>query len=78
MSEPRDRPLRWARDGAILAAGLSVLSLLLPESLGGYNPWDDPHLVVHNLAAVLIRIVIFAMVGGWLGSVWGRRRHASR
>jgi hypothetical protein len=59
--------LRWARDGAIIAVVLSVLALMLPSDWGGYNDWSDAHSVVHNLAAIATRIVVFALIGAALG-----------
>ena len=63
---------RWAAAGAIVAGILSVLTLLLPPEFGGYNVWNDAHLAVHNLVAILMRIVVFALIGAGLA---GTRHH---
>jgi hypothetical protein len=68
-----ERSLRWARDGAIIALLLSALSLLLPEPWGGLGIWHDPYLAVHHAAAIVTRVVVFALAGAVLGSLWGRR-----
>ena len=65
--------LTWALRGAALAAVLSLLTLVLPPELGGYNAWNDVHLVIHNLAAILTRIVMFALVGAVLYGVWHQK-----
>jgi hypothetical protein len=70
----RATSLTWARNGAILALLLSLLALFLPVGLGGYPGWDDAHLVLNNLAAILTRTVLFAIAGGILGEIWTRRR----
>jgi hypothetical protein len=69
--------LRWACDGAIVALVLSGASLFLPEPWGGLGLWSDPHLAVHSAAAIVTRIVVFGILGGMLGSLWGRwhRKH---
>ncbi len=67
-------PLRWARDGALLALALSLVALLLPPGWGGYPGWDDAGLVVQNLAAIVTRMVVFALIAGALGSLWSRAR----
>jgi fumarate reductase subunit D len=64
--------------GAVVAGLLSVATLLLPPELGGYNAWNDSHLALHNVAAVLTRIVVFALVGAALAGSWHRRRHTRR
>jgi hypothetical protein len=68
-------PLRWARDGALLALALSALALLMPSEWGGYPGWDDAALVIHNLTAIAIRVAILALIGFMLGSFWSRARH---
>lgn len=65
---------RWALAGAIVAVLLSMASLLLPTSLGGYNPWNDLHLLFHNIAAIVIRIVLFAFAGAALAGMWHHKR----
>jgi hypothetical protein len=67
-------PLRWARDGAIIALALSAIGLLLPSDWGGYNDWNDAHLVLHNLAAIATRVVVFAMAAAALGFLLARAR----
>jgi len=49
--------------------------LLLPIELGGYNDWTDPHSVAHNFAAIALRVVLCAIIGGAIG---GLRIGASR
>ncbi|HYM02661.1 MAG TPA: hypothetical protein VET85_06915 [Stellaceae bacterium] len=79
MGKRAETSLAWARTAAILALVLSLAALALPVSLGGYNDWSDWHLAVHNLAAILTRIVVFAAVGGALGGLWSHlRRRRSR
>jgi hypothetical protein len=70
----RSTTLTWASRGAALAAVLSLLTLVLPSELGGYNAWNDPHLVIYNLAAILTRIALFALVGAVLYGVWHQKR----
>ena len=72
--ERNNATLVWARSGAIVALVLSAASMLLPAPWGGFGLWSDPHLAVHNVAAILTRIVVFTLVGGLIGSVWARRR----
>lgn len=79
MAKGSTRMTRWAAAGAILAGILSGLTLLLPPELGGYNVWNDVHLVVHNLVAILTRIVVFALIGAALAGTWHhKRRRAHR
>ena len=66
---------RWAGGGAIIAGIFSILSLLLPPALGGYNAWNDVHMVVHNLAAILTRVVVFALIGAALTGAWHHKKH---
>jgi hypothetical protein len=73
-------PVRWARNGAILALALSLATLMFPTDWGAYNPWSGTHLVVHNLAAIATRVAVFALIGAALGALWagtrgGRFRH---
>jgi len=79
MSRSANSPMGWAVVGAILAGVVSALTFLLPPGLGGYNAWNDAGLVVHNLAAILARIVVFAAAGAALAGAWhhhnGRLRH---
>jgi hypothetical protein len=75
-------PLRWARDGAIIALALSVVGLLLPSDWTWYNDWSNAHLVLHNLAAIATQVVVFSMVAATLGFLWtgaqgGRDRRRS-
>ena len=77
MARRTSKLAKWAAGGAIIAAILSVLSLLLPAGLGGYNAWNDAHLVIHNLAAILTRIVVFALVGAALAGAWHHNRRPS-
>jgi hypothetical protein len=69
----RSTTLTWAFRGAVLATALSVLTLLLPPELGGYNAWNDARFVIHNLAAILTRIAIFALVGAVLYGAWHKK-----
>jgi hypothetical protein len=71
----RTTSLTWARNGAVLALLLSVAALVLPAGLGGYHGWNDTHLVIYNLSAILTRVAVFASLGGVLGDFWSRRRH---
>ena len=71
-------PLRWARDCALLALALSLLALLLPARWGGYPGWDDAALVTQNLASIIARMAIFALVAGAVGSFWSRARQRRR
>lgn len=75
MSWKTGDPLIGARNGAILALILSLLALALPVGMGGYNDWGDWHLAIHNLAAVLVRVAIFAAIGAAFADIWGRLRH---
>ena len=68
----------WAIAGASLAVLLSVASLYLPPELGGYVDWDGPHLAFHNTAAVLSRIVVFALIGAALAGSWHHHRRRTR
>ena len=70
--------LRWARNGAIAGAILSLLTFALPPELGGYNDWMDPHLIVHNLVAIATRIIVFATAGAALSGFWNHARQRSR
>lgn len=70
--------LKWAGTGAILALILSLLTLPLPWSMGGYNDWTDWHLALHNIAAILTRVAVFAAIGAALGGVSGRLCHRRR
>ncbi|HEV2547455.1 MAG TPA: hypothetical protein VGU20_08960 [Stellaceae bacterium] len=74
----RSTTLTWALRGAALAAVLSLLTLVLPPELGGYNAWNDPHLVIHNLAAILTRIAMFALLGAALYGVWHQKHRLKR
>ena len=78
MRQRFDKLAHWAAAGAIAAIIISVLTILLPAELGGYNAWNDAHLALHNLAAILVRVIIFAMVGAALASVWHRKRRLNR
>lgn len=66
--------ISWSTVGAAIAVVISVMTLLLPPGLGGYNAWNDPHLVVYNLAAILTRIVVFALLGATLAGAWNHTR----
>ena len=66
--------LKAAAAGAIIAVVLSLLALALPSDLGGYNDWADWHLAVHNIVAILTRIVVFAAIGAALAGISGRSR----
>jgi Na+/H+ antiporter NhaC len=78
MNRRSDKLTHWAAGGAIAAIVVSVLTILLPPELGGYNAWNDAHLALHNLAAILVRMIIFAMVGAALASAWCRNRRLNR
>lgn len=67
-----NKVLSWARNGAVVALVLSGVSLFLPEPWGGFSLWSDAHLAVHHVAAILTQIVVFGILGGLLGSLWGR------
>lgn len=69
----RSTALIWAWRGAALAAVFSLLALVLPPELGGYNAWNDAHLIIHNLAAILTRIAVFALIGAVLYGVWHQK-----
>ena len=71
------RMLRWARDGAVLAALLSLVSLMLPPPWS-YLPWNDADFAFHNAVAILVRITVFALVGAALGAAWHHRRRRRR
>jgi len=75
MAQHSTKLANWAAGGAIVAGIISGLTLLLPSGLGGYNAWNDAHFALHNLAAILIRVVVFALVGAALAGAWqhGRR-----
>jgi Na+/H+ antiporter NhaC len=70
--------LAWAACGAAFAVVFSAVALLLPAEWGGYNAWNDPHLITHNVAAILTRVVILAFVGAACGSAWNRKRRFRR
>ena len=67
--------LRWSVYGALFALVLSAFALMLPPELGGYNDWSDPHSVVHNIAAIAVRVVLFAIIGGAIGGLRMRIFH---
>jgi hypothetical protein len=68
----------WAIAGALAAILLSIASLYLPPELGGYVDWEGPHLALHNVAAVLIRVVVFASIGAALAGSWHHHRRRKR
>jgi len=70
--------VKWVTSGAIVAAVLSLVSLLLPPELGGYNAWNDLLSILHNIAAVLTRVVVFALVGAALSGAWHHKRGIAR
>jgi len=70
--------MKGAIGGAIAALVASVVTLLLPPEFGGYNPWTDPHLALHNVAAILVRLVVFALIGAAVGGALHRARHIHR
>lgn len=78
MGNNTNDSLRWARNGAIVGAILSLLTLVLPPELGGYNDWMDPHLLIHNLVAIATRIIVFATAGAALSGFWNHARQRSR
>ena len=78
MKRPSQRVAYWAIAGALIAAALSFASLYLPPELGGYVDWDHPHLALHNAVAVLIRVVVFALVGAALAGSWHHNRRRSQ
>ena len=74
MVRRSEKLLNWAAGGAVAAVIVSALTLLLPPGLGGYNAWNDAHLVFHNLAAILVRVIVFAMEGAALAGAWHNHR----
>lgn len=78
MGNNTNDSLRWARNGAIVGAILSLLTFVLPPELGGYNDWMDPHLLIHNLVAIATRIIVFATAGAALSGFWYHGRQRSR
>lgn len=78
MRQRSEKLAHWAGGGAVAAIIIAVLTILLPSELGGYNAWNDAHLALHNLAAILVRVIIFAMVGAALASAWHRKRRLKR
>jgi hypothetical protein len=78
MARRAQNMLIGATVGAAIALGLSAATLLLPIELGGYNAWTDPHLVLHNLSAILVRLTVFALAGVALRTLWHRRRRFHR
>jgi fumarate reductase subunit D len=78
MARRSETPAYWAAAGALIAVVISVLSLLLPPELGGYNGWRDVHLLLHNLAAILTRIFVFALIGAALAGAWRHSRRKNR
>ncbi len=78
MTQRSENLAHWAAGGAIAALIIAMLTLLLPPELGGYNAWNDAHLALHNLAAILVRVIVFAMAGAALASAWYRRRRLNR
>jgi hypothetical protein len=68
----------WTLGGAVLAALLSVASLYLPPEFGGYVDWDHPRLAFHNVAAILNRLVVFALIGAALAGTWHHSRRTRR
>lgn len=78
MGQRTEASLKWARNGAILALVLSLVAIPLPMSMGGYNSWADWNLAIHNLAAILTRVVVFAAVGAALGGLRSHLHHRRR
>ena len=78
MKRPSQRMAYWAVAGALIAALLSIASLYLPPELGGYGNWDQPHFALHNAAAVLSRVVVFALIGAALAGTWHHHRRRGR
>jgi hypothetical protein len=76
MSRSTNNLTGWAMAGAVIAGMVSALTFLLPPGLGGYNAWSDPDLVVHNLAAIVTRVVVFALAGAAIAGAW--RHHNGR
>jgi hypothetical protein len=68
----------WTAAGAAVAVAVSVLTLLLPPGLGGYDAWSDPHLFVYNIAAMLTRVAVFALIGATLAGAWHNDRWSRR
>jgi len=65
--------IKGAAGGAVFALAVSLATLLLPPEFGGYNAWTDVHLALHNLSAIFVRLVVFALIGAALGGAWQRR-----
>jgi len=78
MRQRSEKLAHWAAGGTIAAVIVGALTTLLPSGLGGYNIWNDAHLALHNLATILIRVIIFAMVGAAIASAWCRKRRLNR
>jgi len=74
----RSKDLRWAAIGAMVAAASALASFFLPADFGGYNPWDDPHGAVHNIAAIIVRFVVLGALGGIIGSLLGKAADRGR
>jgi hypothetical protein len=77
MAWRSSRKIKGMIGGAALAVVASIVTLLLPPEFGGYNTWTDPHLALHNISAILVRLVVFALIGAAVGGAWHwpRRTH---
>jgi len=78
MARESETLAKWAGGGAVAAIIVSLLTLLMPLEFGGYNAWNDVHLVFHNLVAILTRIIVFAVIGAALAGVWHGNRRSKR
>jgi hypothetical protein len=75
MNSGNQHLLKGGAAGAIIAVLASLLALALPSEMGGYNDWADWQLALHNVAAILTRVVVFAAIGAALAAISGRPRH---
>lgn len=78
MKRPSQRTAYWAIAGAVFGALLSIAAVYLPPELGGYIDGDHPDPAFHNAGAVVIRIIIFALIGAALAGSWHHHRRRTR
>ena len=78
MRRGEPRLIKGTVGGVVVALIISLATLLLPPEFGGYNAWTDVHLVTHNLAAVFVRLVVFALIGAALGGAGHLARRSQR
>ncbi len=78
MARRGSRVIKGMIGGVVLALVASAVTILLPPEFGGFSAWTDPHLALHNISAILERLVVFALIGAALGGAWHRPRPTHR